>query len=204
MKYECKKHEREYYSAKESPSVLTVPGQNFVMISGKGDPSGEEFSEKVGILYSLAYPIKMNYKSTAKNADGIEYDDYAVFPLEGVWTAPNAGDRDEYAYTLMIRQPDFITKEMYEAALASARKKDPHPLLQDVAFGRSEDGLCIQALHIGPFSNETETFAKMDLLAEKNGLERMNRFHREVYLSDPRRVAPENYKTILRYQVRHK
>jgi hypothetical protein len=209
MKHEWKKHERDLYGAKDKPQIVTIPRQSFIMIKGVGNPNGEDFSERVGVLYSLAYPIKFGFKSLCNNHKEqralYECSDYTVYPLEGVWTTSNKDnllDKDCFEYTIMIRQPDFITKEMFEAALISTSKKKPHPLLKLVAFGTLEDGKSIQMLHTGAFDDEPASFAKMDAFAEANGLERTNQYHREIYLGDARKTAQEKRLTILRFQVK--
>ena len=177
------------------------------MIKGVGNPNNEDFSERVGVLYSLAYPIKFGFKALCKNNKGsaYEYSDYSVYPLEGVWTSSNKDDphdKDSYEYTIMIRQPDFITKEMFEAALALTAKKKPHPLLNEIVFDTMEDGKSVQMLHKGSFDDEPASFAKLDLFAGENSLERLNQYHREIYLNDARKTTPEKRLTILRYQVK--
>ncbi len=209
MKHEWKKHERDLYGVKDKPQVLTVPRQSYIMIKGTGNPNNADFSERVGVLYSLAYPIKFAFKALCeKNKEQralYEYSDYSVYPLEGVWTASNKEnplDKDSYIYTIMIRQPGYITKEMFTAALASVAKKKPHPLLREVLFDTMEDGKAVQMPHKGPFDDEPASFAKMDLFAGENGLTRLNQYHREIYLGDARKTAPEKRMTILRYQVK--
>ncbi|SNS92720.1 hypothetical protein SAMN05446037_10288 [Anaerovirgula multivorans] len=208
MKHEWKKHEKELYSIKKEPSVITVPRQKFIMISGKGNPNDADFSERVGALYSLAYSIKMRHKAFCSNNPDhnkqFEYLDYTVFPLEGIWTSAGNSplDKDSFEYTIMIRQPDFITQEMFEAAYSVVEKKKPHPFLKEVVFDTMEDGLCVQMLHIGLFDDEPASFALMDAFSKDNGLERISHTHREIYLNDARKVQPAKYQTILRYQVR--
>ncbi len=208
MKHEWKKHERNLYGVKDKPQVISVPRQSFLMIKGVGNPNKEDFSERVGVLYSLAYPIKFNFKALCrKNKEQralYEYGDYGAYPLEGVWTTSNQGDpldKDSFQYTLMIRQPDYITREMFETALAATAKKKPHPLLNEIVFDAMEEGACIQMLHTGTFDDEPASFVKMDAFAKENGLMRLNRHHREIYLNDARRTAPEKRSTILRFQV---
>lgn len=208
MKYEWKKHEKAYYSAKVKPSSIVVPKQNYIMISGKGDPNGADFSERVGVLYSIAYSIKFRHKARCTDIEQrkqFDYSDYTVFPLEGVWTSSNLDnplDKDSFIYTIMIKQPDFITKDMFTAPYEEVSRKKPHPLLQEVIFEAMEDSLCVQVLHIGSYDNEPESFAKMDEFAKDNKLVRINNYHREIYLTDVRKTAPEKRKTILRYQVK--
>lgn len=208
MKYEWKKHEKELYNIKDKPSLIKVPKQNFIMIDGKGNPNNVDFSERVGVLYSLAYPIKIKYKKLyidSEQSNQVEYNDYTVFPLEGLWTSSdpsNPLDKDSFVYTIMIKQPDFISKEMFETAYEEVKKKKPHELLKEVVFGTIEEHECVQILHMGTFDSEPASFEKMDAFAKENNLERINYYHREIYLSDPRKTAPEKGKTILRYQVR--
>ncbi|CAH0121114.1 hypothetical protein PAE9249_03640 [Paenibacillus sp. CECT 9249] len=208
MKHEWRKHEKEFYRVKEEPEMIAVPRQNFIMISGKGNPNLDDFSERVGVLYSLAYPIKMQYKALCINnreqRERTEYEDYTVFPLEGIWSSSNPDnplDKDSFIYTIMIRQPDFITKEMFETAYEAVEKKKPHPMLKEAAFDSMEDGLCVQMLHKGSFDDEPVSFAKMDALVAEKGLKRANYIHREIYLTDARKTAPDKRQTILRYQV---
>lgn len=208
MKFEWKKHERELYGVKDKPQLVTVPRQNYIMIKGKGNPNNEEFSEKVGVLYSLAYPIKMRFKAMCNNDSEqqklYEYNEFSVYPLEGVWSSNNPDntlDKDSYYYTIMIRQPDYITKDMYTDALQAIEKKKPHRFLKEVFFDSIEDGPSIQMLHRGPFDEEPASFDKMCLFAKENGLERLNHFHREIYLNDARKTVPEKRQTILRFQV---
>lgn len=208
MKHEWKKHERALYGVKDKPQIVTVPRQNFIMIQGVGNPNNEDFSERVGVLYSLAYPIKMRFKSicnTHKEQRALyAYSDYTVYPLEGVWTSSNVAnplDKDCFSYTIMIRQPDYITKEMFEAVRKVVEKKKPHPLLKDIVFDTMEDGKSIQMLHSGSFDDEPASFAKMDAFAKDSGLERLNQYHREIYLNDARKTKLEKRLTILRFGV---
>lgn len=208
MKLEWKRQERELYSVKDRPRLLTVPSQRFIMLAGEGDPNGEDFSQRVGVLYSLAYAVKMRFKKTCAGDEAFrrqyDYDDYAVYPLEGVWTSSNPGDpldKASYQYKIMIRQPDFITGEMFDTAYDETAKKKPHQLLEGVEFGEMTEGKCIQILHAGSYDSEPESFARMDSFAEENGLKRLYGHHREIYLNDARKTAPEKRRTILRYQV---
>lgn len=208
MKHEWKKHECGLYGVKVKPQIVTVPRQNFIMIKGVGNPNNEDFSERVGALYSLAYPIKMRFKSMCKNDKEqralYEYSDYTVYPLEGVWTTSNFGDlldKDCFQYTIMIRQPDYITKEMFETALEVVEKKKPHPLLKEIVFDTMEDGKSVQMLHVGSFDDEPASFTKMDIFAKDSELERLSQYHREIYLKNARKTKSEKRMTILRYQV---
>lgn len=205
MKHEWKKQEKNLYLPKVNPELITVPAQKFFMISGNGNPNGEEFSEKIGVLYSLAYAIRMMPKQ-GYSPEG--YFEYTVYPLEGMWDLTEEGkkldtlDKDELLYTIMIRQPDFVTEEIVKIAFENVRKKKPHPLLEDVTFGTIEDGLCVQMLHVGSYDDEPQSFEKMKEFIRDNNLERVSMRHREIYISDARKVEPPKLKTALRYKVK--
>lgn len=207
MKYEWRKQEKDLYVPKQKPEIVTVPEQKFFMINGKGNPNNEEFAEKIGVLYSLAYAIRMMPKQ-GYTPEG--YFEYTVYPLEGIWDLTEEGrkldtlNKDELLYTIMIRQPDFVTKDIADKAFENVRKKKPHPLLNDVTFGTIEDGLSVQMLHVGSYDNEPQSFELMKEFIEKNNLERVFLQHREIYLSDARKVEPEKLKTVLRYIVKSK
>lgn len=211
MKYDWRKQEKKLYSPGEMPEEVCVPAQRFLMISGKGNPNHEDFSNRVGALYSLAYSIKMRYKAEHKGMGNRDADmeEFAVYPLEGVWdTEEETGadahvleDKEHLRYTIMIRQPDCITEEMYEAALAAVKKKKPNPLLDEITWEICEEGRCVQILHTGLFDDEPESFRKMDLFLEEMHLKRRSKTHREIYLKDMSRTAPKKMKTILRYTV---
>ncbi|MFS8630197.1 MAG: GyrI-like domain-containing protein, partial [Bacillales bacterium] len=191
MKYEWRKKEKELYLPKDKPVLITVPEQKFLMISGKGDPNQEEFSEKVAALYSLSYAIRMMPRN-GYTPDG--YFEYTVYPLEGIWDLTEKGRKsptlikDELLYTIMIRQPDFVTEEVVEKAFEIAGKKKPNPLLDEVSFDTMEDGLSVQMMHIGPYDDETRTFDQMKKFIQENDLEIITLAHREIYISDPRRT----------------
>lgn len=207
MKYESRKNEKELYVAKKQPALVDVPMQNFITIKGEGNPNKPDFSDRVGALYSVAYPIKMNFKFSYKNDPGKQapdgFDDFMVFPLEGVWSSHSTDptDKDQFIYTIMIKQPYFVTEDMFEQALDAAKDKKSNPLLDQVKFESLEDGRCIQMLHVGPFDDEPASFEKMKEFQESEGLKRVGYEHKEIYLSDFRRSKPENLKTILRYKV---
>ena len=205
MKYEWRKQEKGLYLPKEKPELITVPKQKFFMISGKGNPNNEGFSERVGVLYSLAYAVRMMPRQGC-TPEG--YFEYTVYPLEGVWDLTEKGrkrnslDKDELLYTIMIRQPDFVTEEAAERAFEHVLKKKSHPLLEDVIFGAAEDGLAVQILHKGPYDDEPRSFEKMIEFINKNDLEITTLKHREIYLSDVRKTEPAKLKTVLRYCVK--
>ncbi|NLK44928.1 MAG: hypothetical protein GX300_11115 [Tissierellia bacterium] len=207
MKYEWRKQEKDLYLPKEKPTLVTVPKQNFFMIKGKGNPNSEDFSERVGVLYSLAYAIRMMPKQ-GYTPDG--YYEYTVYPLEGLWDLTEKGResdvllKDELVYTIMIRQPDFVNEEVVQRAFDHVRKKKPHPLLDEVSFESMEDGLAVQMMHIGSYDNESRTFKIMKEFIEENKLEITSLVHREIYISDPRKTDKSKLKTVLRYRVHHR
>lgn len=207
MKHEWRKAEKELYLPGKSPAVVQVQAMKFIVVEGEGDPNGPEFSEAIGVLYSLAYGLKMNLKKRESPPAG--YADYAVYPLEGVWSlndGARAGydgtfDKSDLVYRLMIRQPDFISGEYCKEILALTKKKKPHPLLEKVIFEKSEEGLSVQMMHLGPYDDEPDSFARMEEFAAGEKLKRLTKNHREIYLSDFRKTAPEKLKTVLRFSV---
>lgn len=207
LKHEWRKKEKTIYLPKEQPEFITVPKQKFIMIKGKGNPNGETFSKKVEILYQVAYAIRMMPKQ-GFTPEG--YVEYTVYPLEGIWSLTEKGqqlsqlNKDELLYTIMIRQPDFVTEEVVERAFDHVRKKKPAPLLDEVTFGSVEDGMCVQILHVGPFDDEFRSFEKMDEFLLQHDLERISFDHREIYLSDVRKIESNKLKTVLRYKVQKK
>jgi len=192
---------------KQKPELIYVPEHKFFMIEGKGNPNSADFSVKVEVLYSLAYAVRMMPKQ-GYTPEG--YFEFTVYPLEGLWDLTEKGrksasldlDKDELLYNIMIRQPDFVTEEVADRAYEIVRKKKPHPSLDKVTFGTIEDGLSVQMLHIGPYDDESRSFEKMKEFIEENNLEMRTLSHREIYLSDARRVAPDKLRTVLRYMVR--
>lgn len=200
MKYEWRKLDKALYGAKKTPALVTIPAQNYIMLSGKGDPNDIDFSNRVGALYSLAYGVKSAYKA-APLRDGIE--DFAVYPLEGIWKKAEGDqlEKEQLEYTIMIRQPDFVTEDLVEEALETVRKKKPDPLYKEIQYRTIENGLYVEILHVGPYDNEPVSFEKMDRFAEAQGLRRLENSHREIYLSNANRVEKSKLKTILRYAV---
>lgn len=202
-KYEWRKTEKDFYLAKAVPAVIDVPPMNYFMVDGAGSPADEEFQAAVGLLYTLSYTIRMMPKSGWTPPD---FQEYTVFPLEGLWRmdtdawTPGAGlDKTKLQYRLMIRQPRFVTPEVVTRAKVSARKKLPADLLDRASFETLADGLSVQMLHVGSYDTEPETFAAMNAFLTARGLKRAEQVHREIYLSDPRRVAPEKNRTTLRF-----
>ena len=206
MKHEWRKQEKDLYIPKQKPELIKVPEQKFLMIDGKGNPNNEDFPERIGALYSLAYAIRMMPKQ-GYIPEG--YFEYTVYPLEGVWDLTVEGrksdvlDKNELLYTIMIRQPDFVTKEIFHKAFENIKKKKPNPLLDEVRFETFDEGLCVQILHLGSYDSEVESFKIMKDFIDNNNLEIVTLKHREIYLSDARRVEPKKFNTVLRYRVKH-
>ncbi|MGB3366622.1 MAG: GyrI-like domain-containing protein [Acidaminobacteraceae bacterium] len=207
MKHEWRKHEKNLYIPKQKSELIRVAGQKFLMINGKGNPNSEDFAERIGALYSLAYAIRMMPKQ-GYTPEG--YTEYTVYPLEGLWDLTEEGrvldilDKDELLYTIMIRQPDFVTKAVVDKAIENVRKKKPNKLIDEVVFATIEDGLSVQILHVGSYDSEGESFQVMKDFINDNNLEIVTLKHREIYLSDVRRVEADKLKTVLRYQVKEK
>ncbi|MDO4704877.1 small molecule-binding protein [Allofranklinella schreckenbergeri] len=206
MKHEWKKSEKNLYGAKPKPELIDVPSQNFIVIKGKGNPNGADFSNRVSALYSLAYAIKMRFKAMMKTESDDKMTDFSVYPLEGVWQKPIAEseklDKDTLQYTLAIKQPDCITREIFTDALESARKKKPNDLYDAIGFESMKDGKSVQILHAGSYDNEPASFEKMDAFTKSLGLVRCSPSHREIYLNNASRTAQNKLKTILRYSVK--
>jgi len=202
MKLDWRKNEKKLYLPKAKPEIIDVPAFKFFTLSGSGDPNDKGFSEAVGVLYSLSYGIKMLPK---KGITPEGYFEYSVYPLEGIWDlAPGAGgllNKEDFIYKIMIRQPDFVTAELAQQVIEMTKAKKPHPLLEDARFEILEDGLCVQMMHIGPYDDEPRSFELMEAFCADNKLIRSSKTHKEIYISDPGRTAPEKLKTVLRIFV---
>ena len=202
MKYEWKKSEKYLYGVKQKPQLIEVPSAYYIMIKGEGNPNEIDFSNRVSALYSLAYGIKMLFKNMEK--EELEYSDFTVFPLEGIWEKSDDEefDKSKLKYTIMIKQPYFITKEIFELAFEKVKKKKPNELYDEISFDCIESKKAIQILHIGSFDTEIESFEKLDNFASEMNLERSEKLHTEIYLNNKNRTAEDKLKTILRYTVK--
>lgn len=190
-----------YVPSAKDFALVTVPEMKYIMIDGAGPPDAAcnpAYAEALGWLYPLSYGIKFKSKKVSKG--------YVVPPLEGLWWAEDMsaytqeGRKEEWLWTLMIMQPDWITDDMYSASLEKTTAKLGAPP-ETLRFESYDEGLCVQILHIGPYSEEGPTLARMhDHYIPENGLV-MTKHHHEIYLSDPRRTAPEKLKTVLRQPV---
>ncbi|OWA33005.1 hypothetical protein B9G55_24095 [Saccharibacillus sp. O16] len=201
-KIEYRKDYKHLYMPKTTPEILDVPSIPFVMLDGSGDPNGAEYGLAVEALYSLSYAVKMSYKSE-QVPEG--YYDYTVFPLEGIWDLVDPGkpstDKNNLKYTIMIRQPDFLTEQEYQRFLDQVKKKKDNPFLDRLRFQSLTDGWSCQMMHLGPFEDEPASFARMEEFCAEQGYERLSKLHREIYLSDPRKTEGAKMKTVLRFSV---
>jgi len=209
MKHEWRKKEKAIYFPKTQPEIIQIPAFKFLTIAGEGNPNSEFFSEYIGALYAVSYAIKMTLK---KETPPKGYMDYTVYPLEGVWDITEEAkktfngkiDKDDLVFNLMIRQPDFVEEAFVDRMIAHSKKKKPHPLLDQVKFEKITEGQCVQMMHIGSYDEEEASFKIMEEFTETKGLKRVSKIHREIYLSDFRKVAPEKLKTVLRFNVKTK
>ncbi|MEM4347263.1 MAG: GyrI-like domain-containing protein [Candidatus Altiarchaeota archaeon] len=199
-KLDLTKEYKTYYTARTNPNVVEFGEIPFLTIEGKGEPAGEVFTKAVEALYPLAYSVKNISKKQGK--------DFSVPKLEGLWwVEPDRPalevPREEWRWKLLIRMPDFVTSDMVEKAKEEVFKKKGITLVKEIKFEKIKEGKCIQILHIGPYSTEPESLSKMRKLMEQKNLVE-NGLHHEIYLSDPRKVAPEKMKTILRQPVKER
>ena len=195
-----KKDENNIYLPKAKPEVLTIPKYKFFAIDGKGDPNGEDFEQNVEALYSLAYAVKMS-KSRPEG-----YFEYKVYPLEGVWTSEteDISDKSKFIYTIMIRQPDFVGKAYAEKIIEEVKKRKKNPKLECAKFFEYEEGISVQMMHIGSYDSEPASFEIIHNFMKENKLSRKDAaYHREIYLSDPRKTPAEKHKTVIRVQVKN-
>lgn len=210
MAFDFKKEYKEFYMPKNKPSIVKVPKMNYIAVRGNGDPNAEggEYKESIGLLYGIAFSIKMS-KMGDHRIDG--YFDYVVPPLEGFWwqqgvTGIDYNHKENFEWISVIRLPDFVTKEEFEWAKEEAAKKKKTDFFK-AEFFTYDEGLCVQCMHIGPYDDEPATVDAMHEFMEKEGYVldiTDKRYHHEIYLSDVRKVAPEKLKTVVRHPIRKK
>ena len=192
-----KKLKHLYKPTAKKVEIVDVPQMNFLMIDGEGDPnSSQSFSDAIEALFPLAYTLKFMVKK------GDMTIDYGVLPLEALWWADDmsaftTGNKNDWKWTAMIMQPEFITQEMVDTATSEVKRKKKPIALSLVRFEAFKEGKAAQTMHIGPFSEEGPTIEKVHLFIEENGSQRIGKHH-EIYLSDIRRAAPDKWKTIVR------
>ena len=210
MAFDFKKEYKEYYLPPQKPEIVTVPKANYIAVRGKGDPNeeGGAYKQAIGILYAVAYTLKMSYK-TDHRIKG--FFDYVVPPLEGFWWQEGIDgvdyrDKSTFCWISVIRLPDFITRADFDWAVETASKKKKVDC-SGAEFLTIDEGLCVQIMHIGPYDDEPASVALMDRFLDENGYENdfsAARLHHEIYLSDARKVAPENWKTVIRHPIKKK
>ena len=210
MSFDFKKEYKEFYMPKGKPEIVTVPKANYIAVRGKGDPNDEggAYQQAVGILYAVAYTLKMSYK-TDYRIEG--FFEYVVPPLEGFWWQEGVdgidySDKSTFNWISVIRLPDFVTQKDFDWAAAAAEKKK-HLDCSKAEFLTIDEGLCVQIMHIGPFDDEPATVSMMNAYLLENGYENDlsdSRLHHEIYLSDARKVAPEKWKTVIRHPIKRK
>ena len=208
MAFDYKKEYKEFYMPKDKPGIVEVPSMNYIAVRGKGDPNaeGSEYKESIGLLYGIAFTIKMSKKGNYQ-IDG--YFDYVVPPLEGFWwqdgvTGVDYAHKENFEFISVIRLPDFVTKEDFDWAVAEATRKKKTDFSK-VEFLAYDEGLCVQCMHIGPYDDEPATVALMHeyMAAEGYELDISNRrLHHEIYLNDARKAAPEKLRTVIRHPVK--
>ena len=210
MAFDFKKEYREFYLPKAKPEIVTVPPANYVAVRGEGDPNveGGAYQQAIGVLYAVAYTLKMSYK-TDHRIDG--FYEYVVPPLEGFWQQDGVQGVDytnkaAFRWTSVIRLPEFITREDFAWAVETASKKKKLDCSR-AEFLTVDEGLCVQIMHLGSFDEEPASVAMMDAYLAENGYENDfggARLHHEIYLSDARKVPPEKWKTVIRHPIRKK
>ena len=210
MAFDYKKEYKEFYMPKSKPNIIEIPKMNYIAVRGKGNPNEEnsEYKQTIGLLYSIAFTIKMSYKTSHK-IEG--YFEYVVPPLEGFWWQKGIegldyNKKEDMEFISMIRLPDFVTKEEFDWAINEATNKKKQDFSK-VEYLTYNEGLCVQCMHIGSYDNEPTTIEMMEEYAEENGYEidiNKNRFHHEIYLSDPRKCDESRLKTVIRHPIRKK
>lgn len=226
MAFDYKKEYKEFYMPKNKPGIVEVPSMNYIAVRGKGNPNaeGSEYKQSIGLLYGIAFTIKMSKKGSHQIKG---YFDYVVPPLEGLWwqdeiqpvdaiagagqtgrqkntTGIDYSRKEDFRFISMIRLPDFVTKEDFDWAIEEASRKKQEDYSK-VEFLTYDEGLCVQCMHIGAYDDEPATIELMHDFTAAQGYEldiTDKRLHHEIYLSDARRVAPERLKTVIRHPIK--
>lgn len=208
MAFDFKKEYKEFYMPKDKPGIVEVPKMNYIAVKGKGNPNDEdgEYKNSIGLLYGIAYTIKMSYKGPHK-MDG--FFEYVVPPLEGFWWQENTRGmdydrKDDMHFISIIRLPDFVKKEDVAWAIEEATKKKKMDFSK-VEFLTYEEGTCVQCLHCGIYDDEPATVERMHEYMKENGYTldiTDTRYHHEIYLSDPRKCDVSKLKTVIRHPIK--
>ena len=208
MAFDYKKEYKEFYMPKNKPNIVNIPKMNYIAVKGKGNPNEEngEYKKTIGLLYAIAFTIKMSYKGDYK-IDG--YFEYVVPPLEGFWWQDGIhgmdySRKDDLHFISVIRLPDFVTRKDFDWAILEATNKKKQDFSK-VEFFTYDEGMCVQSMHLGSYDNEPTTVELMDNYAEENGYQldiHDTRFHHEIYLSDPRKCDVSKLKTVIRHPIK--
>lgn len=209
MAFDYKKEYKEFYLPKNTPSIVEIPKMNYIAVRGTGNPNEEnsDYKESIGLLYAIAFTIKMSYKGSHK-IDG--YFEYVVPPLEGFWWQDgnklgiDYKKKDKFKFISVIRLPDFVTKEEFAWAIEEATKKKKQDFSK-IEFLTYDEGLCVQCMHIGSYDDEPITVNLMHEYMKEMGYEldiNDKRLHHEIYLSDPRRCDVSKLKTVIRHPIK--
>jgi hypothetical protein len=197
VKLDLAKEYRSYYRAGKKPEVVEFGPAWYLAITGQGAPAGQVFTSRVEALYPLAYGVKKVCKGQG--------NDFGVPKLEGLWWVEDDRPalevpREQWCWKLLIRMPDFVTEEMVAAVRPEVARKKKNELIEEIAFEEMAEGKCVQIMHVGPYADEPQTIDRLMAFVEANGLV-VSGLHHEIYLSDPRRTAPEKMRTLIRYPV---
>lgn len=208
MAFDYKKEYKEFYMPAKKPAIVEIPKMNYIAVKGKGDPNSEEgeYKESIGLLYAIAFTIKMSGRGGRK-IDG--YFEYVVPPLEGFWWQQGKkgidySHKENFDFISVIRLPDFVSKEDFDWAVKEATEKKNKDFSK-VEFLTYDEGLCVQCMHIGMYDEEPKTIGMMESYACEQGYEMdlsERRLHHEIYLSDPRRCKPERLRTVVRHPIK--
>lgn len=208
MPFDFKKEYKEFYMPPKKPGIVKIPKMNYIAVRGTGDPNSEngEYKESIGLLYAVAFTIKMSKMGSHRMAG---YFDYVVPPLEGFWWQEGSDSidysyKEKFHFISAIRLPDFVTADEFNWAVGEAARKKRLDLSK-VEYFTYDEGLCVQCMHIGPYDDEPKTIEAMHEHAAQNGCVpdiRAERMHHEIYLSDPRKCAPERLKTVVRHPIK--
>lgn len=208
-KLDYKKAYKDLYLPKTKPALIQVPKMTFFMVDGAGDPNTSiQYKEALELLYAMTFTVKMS-KMSGSQPKG--YFEYVVPPLEGLWWSREEYfdfrkpmDKNNFQWTSMIRQPEFVTPEVYEWAKTQVQKKKPDLDTSKIYYKEYEEGLCAQIMHLGSYDQEPATVEKLINFIEDTGHQEdfsQTRLHHEIYLGDPRKTKPENLKTVIRHPI---
>jgi len=208
MPFDYKKEYKEFYMPPKKPGIIEIPSMNYLAVRGEGNPNEEdgEYSKALGLLYGVAYTIKMSYKGS-HNIEG--FFEYVMPPLEGFWWQGSIkgidyAHKEDFNWISIVRLPDFVKQPDFEWAIAEATRKKKLDFA-NVEFFTYHEGLCVQCMHIGSYDDEPATVLAMDSFARENGYEvdiSTDRHHHEIYLADPRKTDPAKLKTVIRHPIK--